>query len=76
MDINVKVANVYNMMTQRCYNDKMTGYENYGGRGYILIKNGLIILQVFFNGIKKTTLMDAKLIALITKVRIQQRIVG
>lgn len=28
-----RLANVYKLMLDRCYNPKMTGYENYGGRG-------------------------------------------
>lgn len=28
-----RLANVYKLMLARCYNSKMTGYKNYGGRG-------------------------------------------
>lgn len=51
-DLNVRTANVYNMIMQRCYNEKMTGYKHYGGRGIYVDDEWLNNPTSFFNWYK------------------------
>lgn len=53
MNLHVKATNVYHMMIQRCYNPKMTGYKNYGGRGITVSNEWLNNPTSFFDWYKK-----------------------
>ncbi len=52
MNLHVKTVSVYHMMIQRCYNPKMTGYKNYGGRGITVSDEWLNDPTSFFNWYK------------------------
>lgn len=51
--INYKIANIYNLILQRCYNEKMTGFKDYGKRGITVSDEWLNNPTAFFNWYKK-----------------------
>jgi len=53
VNLSVKSASVYHMIMQRCYNPKMTGYKNYGGRGITVSDEWLDDPTKFFDWYKK-----------------------
>lgn len=60
MDINVKTSNIYNMMLQRCYNPKFTGYDNYGGRGIFVSQEWIDNPTAFFDWYKANYFEDGQ----------------
>lgn len=47
-DMRVRTANIYNMILQRCYNDKFSNYSGYGGRGIYVSDEWLTDPTSFF----------------------------
>ncbi len=51
-ELQTRAGNVFNMMQQRCFNPKFTGYHNYGARGISIDKEWLDNPTAFFNWYK------------------------
>ena len=60
MESIAKASRVYKLMIERCYNEKMTGYKNYGGRGIYVSDEWLNNPTDFFNWYKEGYFEDCQ----------------
>lgn len=63
MDVNVimRASRVYKLILERCYNPKMTGYKDYGGRGIYMSEEWLNNPTDFFNWYRENFFNDCQI---------------